>query len=631
MSLAQRPHDLLIPLPPDDLMIRIGVSPDTFPDRAARERIYEDVGRWVHRDIRDAIAWREGQSILDFGCGTGRVLRWFASESDVHLTGCDVHRPSIEWMQANFPSNVRLYANDHRPPLPEADETFDLVYCGSVFSHLTDWAPWLLELRRVLKTGGALVASLHGSGFWDEGFHGARGVPWDEDNTGMLVEHYGSKFDDSWGPAVYVSEWWVREHWGRALEIERYEPAGFGLPGNPSAGQAWLVARKPAGHETLAPADLESASADARETTAAVRGRQLAYEEVEHLADFLRASSHAAPQTAPSTIPQGALPYPPLELANRVGSLQDAADPMKFYDELGRRAYEEIVGRLPPDWTFAGKRVLDFGCGAGRTLRHFLSHASEAEIWGCDIDDASINWLSENVSPPFHVFRNGPEPPLEQPDASFDLIWGISVFTHLTDSWSGWLADLHRVLKADGLLYLTFMGRGTSELIAGEPWDENRVGMNVLKYGQSWDLGGPMVMHAPWWIEEHWGRAFEIVSLSPDGFASVPSFAGHGSVTMRKRNVDVDVEMLERIAPGDAREAQALTHNVAQLQAETVELRETCGYLSSKLSEAQTEKQALEARAADLAGRLSVVESSKSWKVTRPLRSIAHQVRVARR
>lgn len=630
MSLAPHTPDLLIPLPPDDLMIRIGVSPEAFPERAARERIYEHVGEWVHQAIREAIPYVGGQRILDFGCGTGRVLRWFASEADVHLAGCDVHSPSIEWMRANFPSSIRLYANDPSPPLPEAEAAFDLIYCGSVFSHLTDWAPWLLELRRVLKTGGALVASIHGSGFWDEGFHGARGVPWDEDDTGMLVEHYGSKFDDSWGPAVYVSEWWVREHWGRAFEIERYEPTGFGLPGNPRAGQAWLVARKPASRQTLTPADLESPSADAREATAAMRGRQLAYEEVEHLANYLRASSRVEPQPAPSTIPD-ALPYPPLELANRVGSLQDAAEPLKFYDELGRRAYEEIVNRLPPDWTFTGKRVLDFGCGAGRTLRHFLREASEAEVWGCDIDAPSIDWLSENLCPPFHVCRNGPEPPLGRPDASFDLIWGISVFTHLTDSWSRWLVELHRVLAADGLLYLTFMGSGTSELIAGEPWDENNVGMNVLKHGQSWDLGGPMVMHAPWWIEEHWGRAFEIVSLSPDGFASVPSFAGHGSVLMRRRNLEVDVEMLERIQPGDTREAQALAHNVAQLQAEAVELRETSGYLHSKLAEAQAEKQAVEARAVDFAGRLSVVENSKSWNVTRPLRSIAHQVRAARR
>jgi SAM-dependent methyltransferase len=274
--------------PPDDLMIRIGVSPDAFPTRDGREKIFANLGLGVHQCVRDAVPHQEGQTVLDFGCGSGRALRWFAAEPDPHLTGCDIHEPSIAWMQANFPPDVRLYANTAAPPLPEGADTFDLIYCASVFSHLTEWSPWLLELRRVLKPGGRLVASLHGRGYWSEGFHGTRGVPWDEDNTGMLVEHYGSTFDDGWGPAVYVSEWWLREHWGRALDIERFESDGFAIPTTLCGGQAWLVARKPATARPLTPADLESPSSDTRETAAALRGRQLAYEELEHLTAYVQ-------------------------------------------------------------------------------------------------------------------------------------------------------------------------------------------------------------------------------------------------------------------------------------------------------------------------------------------------------
>jgi hypothetical protein len=129
------------------------------------------------------------------------------------------------------------------------------------------------------------VASLHGRGFWSMGLHGMRGVPWDEDNTGLLVERYGSRFEDSWGPAVYVSEWWVREHWGRTFDIERFEPTGFGFvqPENQLTGQAWLVARKPQDARSLTPGDLESPSTDPREARAALRAQRLAYEEVEKL------------------------------------------------------------------------------------------------------------------------------------------------------------------------------------------------------------------------------------------------------------------------------------------------------------------------------------------------------------
>lgn len=318
------------------------------------------------------------------------------------------------------------------------------------------------------------------------------------------------------------------------------------------------------------------------------------------------------------------LPYPPVALATRVGALEAAADPMAYYDQLGRSAYTEIVSRLPSGWSFAGKRILDFGCGAGRTLRHFIREASDAEMWGCDIDEPSISWLRDQVCPPFHVLLNGPEPPLDQPSQSFDLIWGISVFTHLADSWARWLTDLHRLLRTDGLLYLTFMARGTSDLIAGEPWDEEKVGMNVLSYGQSWDLGGPMVMHSPWWIEEHWGRGFDVVSLRPDGFGHDPSFS-HGSVLLRKRERHVDADIFEQISRGDAREALALAHNVKQLRGEVAGLR----HEASRLSGAQTP--GFESRVVDLQRRLATLESSKSWRLTRPLRDVAQWVRSGRR
>ena len=293
------------------------------------------------------------------------------------------------------------------------------------------------------------------------------------------------------------------------------------------------------------------------------------------------------------------LPYPPLELANRVGSLADATKPFEYYDKLGRDTRDGIMDRLPSGWAFSGKRILDFGCGAGRTLRQFTAEAGEAEFWGCDIDEESIRWMEEQMCPPFQVFVNSSEPPLDQPDSSFDLIWAISVFTHLTSSWSRWLVELHRLLKPDALLLVTFMGCGMSQEIAGEPWDDNSFGMNVIKYGQSWDLGGPMVIHSPWWIEEHWGRAFEILSLAPDGFAGKP-WLDHGFVLMRKRDQAIDSEELERIAPGDARETGALVHNVKQLHSEGCDLRAGLRYVDSQLGESVEQKRLLESKISDL-------------------------------
>jgi SAM-dependent methyltransferase len=302
-------------------------------------------------------------------------------------------------------------------------------------------------------------------------------------------------------------------------------------------------------------------------------------------------------------------------MAHRVGSLADAPEPFAYYAQLGRETRDGILAALPSDWSFSGKRVLDFGCGAGRTLRHFTSEAAEAEIWGCDIDEESIGWMQAHMCPPFHAFVNGSDPPLEQPDASFDLIWAISVFTHLAPNWSQWLVELHRLLKPDGLLFVTFMGRGMSQEIAGEPWQEDDFGMNVIKYGQSWDLGGPMVLHSPWWIEEHWGRAFEILALAPDGFASKP-WLDHGTVLMRKRGVVIDAEELRRIAPGgDEREARALAHNVNQLHDECLDLRSGLSYFEGKVDEQNgqldEQRSQLEAQAVDLDREREATENAR--------------------
>jgi ubiquinone/menaquinone biosynthesis C-methylase UbiE len=48
------------------------------------------------------------------------------------------------------------------PHLPFEDRYFDVVYAGSVFTHIDDLATtWFLELRRVLRAGGMLYVTIH--------------------------------------------------------------------------------------------------------------------------------------------------------------------------------------------------------------------------------------------------------------------------------------------------------------------------------------------------------------------------------------------------------------------------------------------------------------------------------------
>jgi SAM-dependent methyltransferase len=314
-------------------------------------------------------------------------------------------------------------------------------------------------------------------------------------------------------------------------------------------------------------------------------------------------------------------PFPPLELAHRVGSLADADDAFAHYNELGRHAHDSIVDLLPSDWSFHNKRVLDFGCGAGRTLRHFTQEALECEFWGCDIDADSIEWLKATFTPPFHVFKNAELPPLDLETQSFDFVYAISVFTHLTDSWSRWLLELHRILAPGGLLLATFIGPGAAPHITDEPWLEDRIGMNVLRPGQSWDLGGPMVLHSPWWIRAHWGRAFEILDLQLDGFGA-RSPEGQGAFLMRKRMVHVTPADLETPEPNEPRELTAAQVNTRALVDELTTLR--CDYerLAGAWRHEEASRKGLQERVDELEASLEEIARSRSWRLTAPLRAL---------
>ncbi len=271
------------------------------------------------------------------------------------------------------------------------------------------------------------------------------------------------------------------------------------------------------------------------------------------------------------------------------------------WDATGPETRAALLGLLPDGWSFEGKRVLDFGCGTGRTLRHFLAEAQTGEFWGADLEPRAVRQVQETC-PPVHAAMCGVEPPLGLEYQSFDLAWAISVFTHLSENSLPWLLELHRLLKPGGLLIATYIGRWNSEYVAGEAWDENRVGMNVLQHTQGWDRGGPTVLISDWWVHAHWGRAFEIVSIAPQ-------IHNMSWVLMRKRDLELTVEDLQRPAD-DPREYQAVQHNLEQVRREL------------ELTQAVCEKL--------LADLRSEYETSRSWQITRPIRDAAQIVRSKR-
>jgi SAM-dependent methyltransferase len=155
--------DDALPVPPPRLIVRVAGTADVG--------WFLEGGRLGAASVRGALL-RQGigldglGAMLDFGCGCGRVTRNWAGLSGVHVAGTDLNRPAVDWCRRYLPF-ARFEENGLTPPLVFEDESFDLVYALSVFTHLTAdlQLAWRDELRRVLRPGGHLLVTTHGESY----------------------------------------------------------------------------------------------------------------------------------------------------------------------------------------------------------------------------------------------------------------------------------------------------------------------------------------------------------------------------------------------------------------------------------------------------------------------------------
>lgn len=104
-----------------------------------------------------------GSSIFDFGCGCGRLSRYFDNTELYKGYASDVNPILVKWCKTNLITvDTRLNTKD--PPLPFDDAMFDCAYALSIFTHLPEGAAltWLEEVRRVVKPNGVFIFTIHG-------------------------------------------------------------------------------------------------------------------------------------------------------------------------------------------------------------------------------------------------------------------------------------------------------------------------------------------------------------------------------------------------------------------------------------------------------------------------------------
>jgi SAM-dependent methyltransferase len=99
---------------------------------------------------------RPGERVLDLGCGAGRFLA-VLRDAGADPVGVELAEAAAQRARAHG-ADVRLVEADGSLPLGHGE--IDLVWCSEVLEHIPDVGHALLEIRRVLKPDGRLLATV---------------------------------------------------------------------------------------------------------------------------------------------------------------------------------------------------------------------------------------------------------------------------------------------------------------------------------------------------------------------------------------------------------------------------------------------------------------------------------------
>jgi len=218
-------HDLR-PVPPTSLRVRVGGWDDPDHFLGVGRKIFWDIKRLL-RSVDRAIP--EFSSILDFGCGCGRLTRHLVPSAGQKIVGCDIDPESIAWCDENLVrEGMAFVVNDTLPPLPFADATFDLVIGISVFSHLPEdlQFEWLSELARVICPRGLLIASVHGESLLSKETPLETRQKFERDGF-MYAKGFGTPGLPDFYQTAYHLPVYVRERWQQGLRLVSELPRGI--------------------------------------------------------------------------------------------------------------------------------------------------------------------------------------------------------------------------------------------------------------------------------------------------------------------------------------------------------------------------------------------------------------------
>jgi 2-polyprenyl-3-methyl-5-hydroxy-6-metoxy-1,4-benzoquinol methylase len=207
------------------------------------------------------------------------------------------------------------------------------------------------------------------------------------------------------------------------------------------------------------------------------------------------------------------LPLPPGELMFLV---QGTTGVREFLTD-GRGTAQGILDVLHESGVDIGNsmRVLDFGCGCGRVIRH-VHGMTGARLSGSDYNPRLIEWCQRNLR--FGQFDvNGVAPPLAYEKEQFDLVYALSVFTHFPEDLQlAWMSELSRILKPGGHLLMTTHGETFLPYMGEEDRKKFRAGRLVVREQGPVGSNPFFAAHPPGYVKTHLPPDLSVVNFVPE-------------------------------------------------------------------------------------------------------------------
>ena len=143
----------------------------------------------------------------------------------------DIDPAAIEWCRQNI-ADASFSVNDEYPPLHFTDNSIDLIYACSVFTHLDaeHQFRWLAELERIMKPGGYLLLTFRHQHNIDQiADQAVRERIWTEvyrDGIAFMTTDSWKGVFPPWYGEAYHSPEYIRKNWGSYFEVCHVIPAG---------------------------------------------------------------------------------------------------------------------------------------------------------------------------------------------------------------------------------------------------------------------------------------------------------------------------------------------------------------------------------------------------------------------